>query len=88
MQTSNQIKPVVGRIALRLPRFDKLTRSQGLDTDWQRAQAIGVEYTTLRRIRDGEMVPGERFIGKLLLWAQGLALTPAITFEDLFEVSQ
>ena len=67
-------------IRLRLDRFEEYAGKAGLITDRERAERIGVDRSTFSRIRKGEIVPGERFIGGCLI------AFPDAKFEDLFAV--
>jgi hypothetical protein len=67
-------------IRLRVDRFEALAAAHGLTTDKDRAAHIGIDRSTYSRIRRGEIVPGERFIGGCLV------AFPEASFEDLFAV--
>jgi transcriptional regulator with XRE-family HTH domain len=66
-------------IRLRVDQFDQEARQLGLSTDAACAEFIGIDRSTLSRLRKGEILPGERFIGACL------AKFPA-SFEQLFEI--
>lgn len=68
-------------IRLRAERFDTRLAELGLPSDRAAAQHIGVDPATLSRIRNGEGLPGERFIAACL--ASGFASS----FGDLFEIA-
>lgn len=72
-------------IRLRPDKFDLLTSAVGADTDTARAELIGVDRRTIRRVRDG--VVGEAFMAQAVaaLRRQGDALS-LVTLDDLFEV--
>lgn len=67
-------------IRLRVDRIDEIATARGLATDSARAEHIGVDRSTYSRIRNGEIIPGERFI------AECLRAFPDLRFEDLFTV--
>jgi len=70
--------PTAAVIRLRPGAFAAWARSLGLETEGAQADHIGVDRTTLSRVRRGEIIPGERFIAAVLA-AGG-------KFESLFEV--
>ncbi|MBB4963525.1 transcriptional regulator [Saccharothrix violaceirubra] len=59
--------------------FDKATRLAGHRSDYSASKAMGVNRSTVTRVRAGELHPGPAFIAGALL-----AFAP-MTFEDLFE---
>jgi hypothetical protein len=72
--------PPAAVIRLRLDRFEALAAEHGLTTDKEWAERIGVDRSTFNRVRRGEIVPGERFIGGCLM------AFPGAKFEDMFAV--
>jgi hypothetical protein len=78
-------------VRLRVDRFELMTRVIGKTTITGRAELIGVDRKTLRRVLHGGITPGEVFIGKtvaaLRRHADTLAecgLSPSL--DELFEV--
>lgn len=69
-------------IRLRNDRFDERAQELGLASNVACAEYIGVDHSTLGRIRRGEVLPGEKFI------AACLSSEFAETFEDLFELGE
>lgn len=53
---------------------------KGLTTQFARAQRIGVSRTTVGRVENGDIKPGEEFVAAVLKTFEDLS------FEDLFEV--
>jgi hypothetical protein len=68
-------------IRLRPDAFAAWAARLGLETEGAQAEHIGVDRTTLSRVRRGDIIPGERFIAAVLA-ASGCK------FEKLFEVVQ
>jgi len=69
------------RIYLRREPFERACRNHGLDAGIVRRSAfIGVSHTTLWRILQGSLRPGEAFI------AATLTAFNDLTFDDLFEI--
>lgn len=66
---------------LRLRRFDERTTELGLVTDLAVAERLGVSEATVNRVRNGKVVPGERFIAAAVSEL-------GLTFEQLFEIAQ
>jgi hypothetical protein len=67
-------------VRLRDDAFTKAVRLAGFHSDYALAKAMGLNRSTVKRARDGELRPGARFISGALK-----ALAP-FEFEDLFEV--
>lgn len=67
-------------VKLRDDAFTKAVRLAGFRSDYALAKAMGLNRSTVKRARDGELRPGARFISGALK-----ALAP-FEFEDLFEV--
>jgi hypothetical protein len=67
-------------IRLRAEQFRHHARKRGLKSDSASATYLGLNRSTVLRILNDDMAPGERMI------AQALAAFPDLTFEDLFEV--
>jgi len=67
-------------IRLRAEQFRQHARRQGLKSDSASAAYLGMNRSTVRRVLNGEITPGERMI------AAALAAFPELTFDDLFEV--
>ncbi|GAA1261905.1 hypothetical protein GCM10009634_01620 [Saccharothrix xinjiangensis] len=67
-------------VRLRGEPFDKAVRLAGFRSDFSLAQAMGVNRSTVMRVRAGSLQPGPAFIGGALT-----VLAP-MTFADLFEV--
>ncbi|MBB4965756.1 transcriptional regulator [Saccharothrix violaceirubra] len=59
--------------------FDKAARLAGHPSDYSVSQAMGVNRSTVTRVRAGTLHPGPAFI------AGALRAFPPLTFEDLFE---
>jgi hypothetical protein len=70
------------RLRLKLSEYQKLAQPLGWDSDEKAAAAIGVDTTTVWRVRTGRTDPGQRFIAGLL----AVAHTHGWAFEDLFEL--
>lgn len=73
---------MAARIRLRTGQFRKYCNLAGLKTDQAKADAIGVNASTLSRILRGDTAPGERFIAGVLHAFADYELD----FADLFEV--
>jgi hypothetical protein len=69
-------------IRLRTDRFERRAKELNLATNVACAEFIGVDHSTLGRIRRGEVLPGEKFI------AACLASKFAASFEWLFELGE
>jgi len=67
-------------VRLRTDQFRRFTESQGLTTNGQIAGRTGLERTTVFRLMEGEIDPGERIIATVL------AAFPDRRFEDFFEI--
>ncbi|MER5262819.1 AMED_5909 family protein [Actinosynnema sp. NPDC002837] len=67
-------------VRLRGDAFTKAVRLAGFHSDYALAKAMGLNRSTVKRARNGELRPGARFISGALK-----ALAP-FEFEDLFEV--
>lgn len=68
------------RIALDLRRYEQFADAAGWTTQADEAQALGVSESTVNRIRNGAIAPGERFIARLL----AIAVPRNWDFHDLF----
>jgi hypothetical protein len=69
-------------IRLRKGRFDARARELGLASNTACAEYMGIDQSTVSRIRNGEVMPGERFIAACL--KSGFARS----FEALFELGE
>jgi hypothetical protein len=69
-------------IRLREDRFDERARELGLTSNLACAAYLGIDRSTLGRIRKGEVLPGEKFI------AACLNSKFADSFEALFELGE
>ncbi|MBB4967811.1 transcriptional regulator [Saccharothrix violaceirubra] len=67
-------------VRLRVHVFDRMARAAGFRSDFQVAAAMGVNRSTVKRVKDGKLRPGPAFIGGALT-----ALAPK-KFEELFQV--
>lgn len=67
-------------VRLRHGEWERRMEAKGLSSDHARAQRIGMSRTTVARVQDGTIEPGERFVAAVLLTFADLK------FEDLFEV--
>ncbi|WP_435233321.1 helix-turn-helix transcriptional regulator [Micromonospora aurantiaca (nom. illeg.)] len=67
-------------VRMRADIFDKLAETHGATNDAERARLVGIERTTLYRIREGKVVPK-------LETAMQIAQRLDVTVEDLFEVT-
>ncbi|MEU4742135.1 AMED_5909 family protein [Actinosynnema sp. NPDC023658] len=67
-------------VRLRGEMFGKAVRLAGFHSDYALARAMGLNRSTVKRAREGELRPGPRFISGALK-----ALAP-LEFDDLFEV--
>ena len=67
-------------IRLRAEKFRQHARKRGLKSDSASATYLGLNRSTVLRILNEEMGPGERMI------AASLAAFPDLKFDDLFEV--
>lgn len=65
---------------LRVACFDKRAAELGLDTGALLAQRLGVSEATVNRVRNGVVVPGQRFIAACMA-------TLGVKFEELFEIA-
>ena len=74
--------PTATVIRLRTDRFDVRAQELGLTSNLACAEYIGVDQSTLGRIRKGDVLPGERFI------AACLRSKFAPSFEQLFELGE
>ena len=74
--------PTATVIRLRTDRFNQRARELGLASNLACAEYIGIDQSTLGRIRRGEVLPGERFI------AACLSSKFARSFEGLFELGE
>jgi transcriptional regulator with XRE-family HTH domain len=59
-------------------RLDQLRDAHGIPTDTEFARRIGVDDSTLRRVRKGETVASNEFLAKLA------AAFPHASFDSLF----
>jgi transcriptional regulator with XRE-family HTH domain len=66
---------------LRKARFDERTAELGLDTDMAVAEHLGVAESTVNRVRNGNVIPGERFIAAAVSEL-------GLKFEELFEIAK
>ena len=80
MTTAAGKSPSKYSIRLRRDVFGKAVALAGFRSDYALAQAMGINRSTVSRVRDGGLSPGSGFIGGALT-----VLAP-MTFEDLFEV--
>lgn len=69
-------------IRLREDQFDRRARELGLTSNQACADYIGIDQSTLARIRKGDVMPGEKFI------AACLASKFARKFDSLFELAE
>jgi hypothetical protein len=53
-------------IRLRQDRFEERAKELGLGSNTACAEHIGVDQSTLSRIRNGDVLPGEKFIAACL----------------------
>lgn len=67
-------------VRLRTAHFRRFAESQGLRTNGDIAARTGLERTTVFRLMQGEIDPGERIIATVLV------AFPDRRFEDFFEV--
>ncbi|RKT52470.1 transcriptional regulator [Saccharothrix australiensis] len=67
-------------VRLRVEAFGKAVLLAGFASDYALAAAMGLNRSTVKRVRDGELRPGPAFIGGALK-----ALAP-LEFGDLFEI--
>ncbi|MEU5695176.1 transcriptional regulator [Actinosynnema sp. NPDC020468] len=67
-------------VKLRYSTFTKAARLAGFKSDYVLAYKMGLNRSTVMRVRSGELQPGAAFIGGALA-----ALAP-MQFDDLFEV--
>lgn len=69
-------------VSLRKDVFGRAAELAGFRSDYALARAMGVNRSTVARVRSGVLRPGARFISGALT-----ALEP-MEFEDLFEVKE
>lgn len=74
-QTRTEVRREV--VILRQDRFAELCDARGWTNRYQRAQALGVRHTTLRRLEYGGH-PGSKLIGQVLA-------TLGVPFEAVFD---
>ncbi|MFD1148884.1 transcriptional regulator [Saccharothrix hoggarensis] len=67
-------------VRLRADAFGRAVALAGFRSEYALAKVMGVNRSTVKRVRAGEQLPGAGFIGGALK-----ALAP-LAFEDLFEV--
>lgn len=67
-------------IRLRAEEFHRRAQKAGLTSDTDIAERLGMNRTTVWRVLDGSIAPGERFIAAVL------AAFPRIRFAEVFEV--
>ncbi|MEV0681923.1 hypothetical protein AB0I60_35920 [Actinosynnema sp. NPDC050436] len=67
-------------VKLRITMFERAATLAGFASDYALAHAMGVNRSTIGRVRSGNLQPGAAFIAGALV-----ALAP-MTFGDLFEV--
>ncbi|WP_433274668.1 transcriptional regulator [Actinosynnema sp. CS-041913] len=67
-------------VRLRVKAFGKAALLAGFPSDYALGQAMGLNRSTVKRVRAGELQPGPAFIGGALT-----ALAP-MEFHDLFEI--
>ncbi|GAA1313698.1 transcriptional regulator [Saccharothrix xinjiangensis] len=67
-------------IALRTAEFAKLVRLAGFRSDYELARAMGLNRSTVTRVREGLLQPGPAFIAGSLI-----VLNP-LEFKDLFKI--
>ncbi|GAB2999418.1 hypothetical protein GCM10027184_64160 [Saccharothrix stipae] len=72
--------PTSYTVRLRAKSFAKAAQLAGFSSDYRLAGAMGLNRSTVKRVKSGELQPGPAFIGGALI-----ALAP-MQFEDLFEV--
>lgn len=77
MHDASNARPTV---KLRKEVWDRHMNARGLTTPEARAEHIGLSRTTVWRIEDGRMKPGEGFVAAVLARFRDLK------FEDLFDV--
>jgi transcriptional regulator with XRE-family HTH domain len=68
-------------VRLRLDVFAGWAAREGLTTEGEQAERIGVGRTTLSRVRRGEIAPGEKFIAAVLTATEK-------PFEEFFEIAE
>lgn len=68
-------------VRLRADALAEWAAREGLGSEVAQAERIGIDRSTLSRVRRGEITPGERFIAAIL------AATGA-KFEYLFEIAE
>lgn len=69
-------------LQIRIEQMRRHARGQGLMTDTALATHLGMSPTTVWRMLNGKVRPGERII------AVTLAAFPGLKFEDFFEVTE
>lgn len=67
------------RYRARFERLDDLMVALGYDTDQAKAAFLGLQQSTLLRVRRGDVEPSTKFLGAVQ------DRFPALTFEELFE---
>lgn len=73
--------PPTTTVRLRLDAFAGWAAGAGLSTEGEQAERIGVDRTTLSRVRRGEVAPGEKFIAAVLT-------ATGAKFEQFFEIAE
>jgi hypothetical protein len=68
-------------VRLRIPDFMKLTEAQGLMTNDEIGEHVGLDHSTISRLKHGGISAGPRII------AAFLASFPDRHFEDIFEIA-
>lgn len=68
------------RVRLRRATWDRETLERGLRTDADCAYLLRTSQSTISRVKNGEVEPGQKFISAALWRFSGLK------FEDLFEI--
>jgi hypothetical protein len=67
------------RYRVRFDRLDTLLETAGYRTDIAKAAELGLQRTTLLRVRAGHVEPSTKFLGRVQ------DRFPDVKFEDLFE---
>ncbi|GAA1265768.1 hypothetical protein GCM10009634_06360 [Saccharothrix xinjiangensis] len=80
-RTTVPVEPKPYTVRLRAETFAKAAQLAGFSSDYRLPGAMGLNRSTVTRVRSGALQPGPAFIGGALT-----ALAP-MRFEDLFEVA-
>jgi hypothetical protein len=67
-------------VRLRTTKFSNAMALAGIKSNYASAKGMGVNRSTVKRVRTGELQPGSAFI------AGGLVAFAPMPFDDLFEV--